>query len=201
MNHTHVSDDHLIDVCLAADSPGPAARAEGISAAARAEWSSCVECRSRHAWLAEMLSDVRTAAAVEADAAFPADRLARQRARIMQRLESEGRPGRVITFPAGVSAPEISLRRARPASRWIAAAAAAAFVVGLLAGHLVHSLPTGSAPIVQSRAASLPSPSRPFLAVVSDDEFLGQVELAAGRTSPAPLRALDALTPRAWDVR
>jgi hypothetical protein len=199
MNHTHVSDDHLIDVCLAIDDLDPASRSGWT--ADRPEWTSCAQCRSRHAALADMLTDVRTAATLEADAAFPADRLARQRSRIMQRLETEGRPGRVITFPAGAHPQELSLRRTRPASRWIAAAAAAAFVVGLLAGHLVHSLPAASAPLVQSRAASVPSPSRPFLAVVSDDEFLGQVELAAGRTSPAPLRALDALTPRAWDVR
>ena len=192
MNHTHLSDDYLIEVCLA-----PASRDTE-----RADWTSCAECRSRHAALADMLIDTRTAAAMEADAAFPTERLARQRARIMQRVESEGRPGRVISFPAGSHAQEFTLRRSRPASRWIAAAAAAAFIVGLLAGHLVHSLPGAqSAPLVQSRAASAPSPSRPFLAVVSDDEFLGQVELAAGRTSPAPLRALDALTPRAWDVR
>jgi hypothetical protein len=191
MNHTHVSDDQLIEVCLAADG----------SAAHAADWTSCGQCRSRHAVLSEMLSDVRTAADVETATAFPADRLARQRARIMHRLESEGRPGRVISFPAGSHPQEPTLRRTRPASRWIAAAAAAAFVVGLLAGHLVHSLPTATTPIVQSRVGSVPSSNRPFLAVVSDDEFLGQVELAAGRTSPAPLRALDALTPRAWEVR
>jgi hypothetical protein len=35
----------------------------------------------------------------------------------------------------------------------------------------------------------------------SDDELLGQVELAASGVGPALLRPLDALTPRAWDVR
>ena len=194
MNHTHLSDDHLIEVCLTAND----------GATARAEWTSCVQCRSRHAVLAGLLSDVETAAAREADAAFPTDRLARQRARIMQRLEAEGRPGRVITFPAGSVPQEPTLRRTRPASRWIAAAAAAAFVVGLLAGHLVHSLPSSASsvpPVLQSRSVAVPVPTRPFLSVISDDEFLGQIEVAAGRTSPAPLRALDTLTPRAWEVR
>lgn len=200
MNHTHVSDDHLIEVCLASNNGGMATRAEWTAG----EWTSCVQCRSRHAVLAGLLSDVATAAAIEADAAFPADRLARQRARIMHRVEAEGRPGRVITFPAGSPPQEVTLRRTRPASRWIAAAAAAAFVVGLLAGHLVHSLPIASSsppPLIQSRAVAVPVPTRPFMAVLSDDEFLGQVEVAAGRTSPAPLRALDTLTPRAWEVR
>ncbi len=35
----------------------------------------------------------------------------------------------------------------------------------------------------------------------SDDEFFGQVELAFGSAGPAALRSLDALTPRASDVR
>jgi hypothetical protein len=34
---------------------------------------------------------------------------------------------------------------------------------------------------------------------LSDDEFLGEVE-AAGSLGPPALRALDALTPRAWEV-
>ena len=99
MNHTHVSDDHLIELCLSADDPGAARRPDDQCAAGPPDWTSCTQCSSRHSVLAEMLSDVRTAAGMEADAAFPADRLARQRARIMQRLESEGRPGRII--PSG----------------------------------------------------------------------------------------------------
>jgi hypothetical protein len=38
-------------------------------------------------------------------------------------------------------------------------------------------------------------------ASLSDDELLGQIEAAVGSTGPAALRALDAVTPRAWDVR
>ena len=59
----------------------------------------------------------------EADAAFSDERLAKQRARILQRLEQEGRPGRVITFPAAhTQRPPL---RARPGMRWVAGAAAA----------------------------------------------------------------------------
>jgi hypothetical protein len=42
---------------------------------------------------------------------------------------------------------------------------------------------------------------RTVSAVGSDDEFFGQVEMAGGSGGPAALRPLDALTPRAWDVR
>jgi tartrate dehydratase beta subunit/fumarate hydratase class I family protein len=44
-------------------------------------------------------------------------------------------------------------------------------------------------------------PTTQARANASDDELLGQVELAAIGVGPAALRPLDALTPRAWDVR
>jgi hypothetical protein len=36
---------------------------------------------------------------------------------------------------------------------------------------------------------------------MSDDELFGKVELAAAQMGPVALIPLDALTPRAWDVR
>jgi hypothetical protein len=135
----------------------------------------------------------------EADAAFPADRLARQRARIVQRVDQDGRPGRVIVFPAGHTH-ESAPRRIRPA-RWgtVAAAVAASFLVGLLAEHLAHDIP-GSRQSTAARAQVSVAGAQ-ARANVSDDELLGQVELAASGVGPALLRPLDALTPRAWDVR
>jgi hypothetical protein len=41
--------------------------------------------------------------------------------------------------------------------------------------------------------------TRTVVASLSDDELLGQIELAVGSAGPAALRPLDALTPRAWD--
>ncbi|MND08416.1 hypothetical protein D3C83_310040 [compost metagenome] len=35
----------------------------------------------------------------------------------------------------------------------------------------------------------------------SEEEFLWQLEVAASRNGPEVLRSLDAMTPRAWDVR
>jgi hypothetical protein len=71
--------------------------------------------------------------------------------------------------------------------------------VGLLAEHLAHDLPGTRQSMPAARAqVSLPSPQiRPS----SDDELLGQVELAASGVGPAALRPLDAMTPRAWDGR
>ena len=82
--HRHLSDDQLIELCL-----GGAAHPV----------ADCPSCEARRADVVALLDEVSDAAIREADAAFPADRLARQQARILQRLEQDGRPGRLITFP------------------------------------------------------------------------------------------------------
>jgi hypothetical protein len=159
----------------------------------------CAQCQSRHDALVLLLDEVTKVAIAEADAAFPGERLARQQARILHRIEQEGRSGRLIAFPAGHPHAPL-LVRTRPASRWVAAAAAAGLVVGLLTGQL---LPVGSSNAPAGQIVSNESGSGMALQAVSttlsDDEFLGQVE-AAGSAGPAALRPLDVLTPRAWEV-
>ena len=191
MNRTHLSDDRLIELCVAGGNTEP-------------HLAKCDRCMSRLAVLATTLDDVNLSMRADADKAFPADRLARQQARILQRIELEGRPARVIAFPAMYTPAARFVRR--PSRGWIAAAGAvaASFVVGILADHLTQGFPTGrsvAAPRVVARASDQSAPIRTVAASVSDDEFLGQVEAAAGSTGPTALRALDAMTPRAWDVR
>jgi hypothetical protein len=85
----------------------------------------------------------------------------------------------------------------------VAAGVAAGLAIGLLTGHLV-SRPRvrGTSVTAQMSATSGVRPTiRPVSTISSDDEFLGQVELAGGSGGPETLRPLDALTPRAWDVR
>ncbi len=188
MSHPHLSDDRLIEICFDLE----------VTSSDRAHLQTCDACASRRSNLAGTLDDVEIAMTQAADEAFPAERLARQRARIIQRVDQDGRPGRVIAFPAGHTH-ESAPRRVRPA-RWgaVAAAVAASFLVGLLAEHLAHDLPgtrrslaaQTSVPVTQARAA-----------IAADDELLGQVELAASGVGPAALRPLEVLTPRAWDVR
>jgi anti-sigma factor RsiW len=191
MTQRHLTDDQLIDLCFDASTKG-----------GHPHLAACAGCAARHASLVEMLTEVSGAADAEIDAAFPADRLARQQARILHRIDQDGRPGRVIAFPAGHPQATATLR-SRSTSRWIAAAAAAAFVIGLAAGHMTHDFPRFSAenhavvtPAITGttlRASSVPA--------VSDDEFLGQIEDAVDSNGPAALRPIDALTPRAWEVR
>ena len=152
----------------------------------------------------QLVQRVTAALNAEADAAFPDERLNRQHARILQRVDQDGRPGRVIAFPAGQHRMPTSLLQTSPTTRWVAAAAALAFVAGVAAG---QRLPTEfrlspASQISSSRPATPEATGTTLRAstplVPSDDEFLGELEIAA-QSRPAVLRHLDALTPRAWD--
>jgi hypothetical protein len=187
----HVSDDRLIELCVEL-SP---------TAAEDTHFQRCDECAARRGRLELLLRDVSEAAAIEADAAFPPERLAAQHARILQRIEQDGRPARVIAFPAMQPAEQRPLRN-RPAARWIAAAAAAGLAIGLLAGHLAHDLPSfgrPSRPTMVGTTAARPA-AQPALravnATLNEEEFLGEIENAVSRPALSPLRALNDLTPQ-----
>jgi hypothetical protein len=188
MSERHLSDDRLIEICVG----GPPVDAE------QEHLIDCVQCAGRRESIVQILGELDQAATVEAEAAFPPDRLQRQQARILLRVEQDGRPGRLIAFPA--SQPTMILRT-RPHVRWAAGAAAAAFVIGLVAGHLVHELPLrddrATTVVVANETDS--APLRAVPTTFSEDEFLSQIELAAGRNGPAALRPLDDMTPRAWE--
>ena len=190
MSHPHLSDDRLIEICFDLE----------VASSDRAHLQACTACEQRLSNLAGTLDEIDIAVTEEADGAFPADRLARQRARILQRVDQDGRPARVIAFPAG-HPHEAAPRRMRPA-RWgtVAAAVAASFLVGLLAEHLAHDLP-GSRQAIPIQRTQVAVATTTQARASSDDEFLGQVEVAAVGVGPAALRPLDALTPRAWDAR
>ena len=192
MRHPHLSDDRLIDVCL---DHAPAATEQQHLA-------TCGVCAERRANLARLLNETSTVAVAEADAVFTDERLARQRAQILKRVEQESRQGRLISFPAGhTSSP--SLLRARPAARWIAGAAAAGLFIGLLAGHLTHDFTAGRvmpSSLAPSRAASSAASFQAVSTSMSEEEFLGRLEIAIEGTGSSALRPLDDLTPLVWEV-
>jgi hypothetical protein len=194
MNQRHLTDDQLTGVCL-----------EGLASASQEDHLlTCAACQHRRESLSALLTEIADAADDGVDAAFPPERLARQRARILHRLEQDGRPGRVIAFPAGHPQGP-SLLRPRQTTRWVAAVAAAAFfIIGLLAGHLAHDVPgqrTARVPQAASAATATGTTLRTASVPVSDEEFLYEVEAAVGSGGPAMLRRIDALTPRAWETR
>lgn len=190
----HLTEERLIELTLGTAAPN--ALAEAV---ADDHLAVCEVCRTRALTLTQLLDDVAGVANAQADLQFPDERLARQQARILQRVEQDGRPGRLIAFPAGQQ-PAPLLARSRPASRWVAAAAVAGLVIGVVTGQL---LPTGRSVPDPSRMVSNESGSsagiRTVSTALSDAEFLGEVE-AAGSLGPPALRSLDALTPSAWEV-
>jgi len=189
----HLSDDRLVEVCLE----------QSATEGETAHLTQCDRCSGRHSRLQSMLRDISDAADSELDAVFTPERLAVQQARILQRIEQDGRPARVITFPAASTSDTRPLRT-RPAARWIAGAAAAGLAIGLLAGHLVHDLPTigrPSRPALVSGAArpntgtSLTAP-RVVNASLNDEAFLSEIETALDGPQLAVLQPLNDLTPR-----
>ena len=190
MRHPHLSDDRLIEVCL--NHAPVAAEAQHLAA--------CTACEERRTNLAQILDETADVAAAEADVLFTDERLARQRTRILQRVDQESRHGRLISFPAGHSASP-TLLRARPAARWIAGAAAAGLFVGILAGHLTHDFTAGRVmPRARIVATSNPPTFQAVSTSMSEEEFLGRLELAIEGTGGSALRPLDDMTPLVWEV-
>jgi hypothetical protein len=201
MKPSHLPDDRLIELCML----------DAASATEQHHLSACSRCDARRVHLQRLLDEVSDTATAAADAAFPPERLARQQARILAHLQHEGRPARVIAFPAGQAQHEPMVSRTRPRSRWIAGAAVAGLVVGVIAGRFGYDYSfarPGAARVIVARTAEQPelrdgsiATIQEITASISDDEFLNQLEMAIDQPAAAALQPLDELTPRAWDVQ
>jgi len=206
MKHTHLTDEQLIAMCVT----GSASSVEPYDV----EGIACSLCERRRATLAGFLDEVSESATAAAEEAFPPERLARQHARILQRvrqqcldqrrLDQQSRAGRVLAFPLA-HAQRVSQLHTRPVRRWVAGAAAAGLLIGVVAGHFAHEFPVSV--IVRPSAGQqvigqqVSLPLRASSGTMSDDEFLREIEAAVGSSGPAALRRIDAVTPVAWEVR
>ena len=150
---------------------------------------------------AELLDDVGARPRPMPTPRSRAERLARQHARIMQRVEQDVAGRRASSASPRRTAP-VTPPSAPAASRWVAAAAAAgARRRPRWASHLTARLARRSRGAARSSAGAPAAAAR--AAIVrrcrsrSDDEFLrpGRAGLRQ-RRGPAALRPLDALTPR-----
>ena len=131
--------------------------------------------------------------------------MARQQRQILQAIEAVAGPAKVIAFPAAQAQPSSTPAGYRPAMRWVAAAAAAGLVVGIVAGRAgrftgTPRIPSGS-PVAVVSATNESRRIQTVSAPLSDDEFLSAIDSAIDGRGGASLRALDELTPHAWDVR
>lgn len=192
MNEQHISDDRLIEICMAAQTP----------AVEQAHLAICVRCANRRVEIVGILSELDEAATTEAGEVFPDERLERQHAQILQRVDHDGRPGRLVAFPAHQSTATV-LMPSRPHMRWAAGVAAAAFAAGVLTGQLTRNF-TSRIDAMPSHVIANEADQTPLRAVpttFSEEEFLGQIEVAASRNGPAALRPLDAMTPRVGEAQ
>lgn len=174
----HLSEQALIEVCMTGDRP--------------AHLDRCDICAARAVELGRWLDDVRVTATEDADAAFPAERLAAQQAQILRRLEQMDRPARVLTFPAPSRYDRLDMapQGIRPA--WVGVAAAAGLVLGLLGGQISARLTTQAAP----QAPAPQVQQAPATASNTEPEYDSPLALdELDRTQFASVSALDANTP------
>ena len=154
MDHFHPADDRLIAVYF-----GDEEASEADRRAVRQHMLGCETCTWRYTELTAPLERLRRDAASEADEVFTPARLDAQCARILDRLEDRAHASRVVPFPsasARLGQPIIH----RPFVRWVAAAAAAGLLVGVLAGRMLEfgrfrTVPTApAAQTAQARSAT-----------------------------------------------
>jgi hypothetical protein len=169
--------------------------------------ATCDTCATRLAELTIDADRLREAAFAQADGVFDAGMLDAQRTRILDRLAHLGQTARVISFP------HRSREAAMPVSptgrRWISVAAAAGLIIGLVAGQLLHFVPSAPLPLrddgttmqsVDRSNARHIVPASASLPLLSDDELMEEVEAAIQLRRAQSLRAIDALTPTASDL-
>lgn len=189
-NHSHFSDDQLAEVCLRA----------APSEDDQRHLEHCKLCERRREALAHLLREVTDVATADADAVFTSERLDRQRDRILGRIEQAEPHGQLINFPSGHEhTPEP--HRSRPERRWIAGAAAAGLVLGILGGHVAQNLPNGAtSSLSQASQASAVAPLQAGSPALSEEEFLSRLELAVDGAGGSTLRPLHEMTPLVWEV-
>ena len=163
----------------------------------------CAVCRARFEEFSRWVVDIGEELLAEADAAFPADRLALQQAQIARRLETLERPARVIAFPKAARAVISGHSHVR---RWVTVAAAAGLIAGVGLGQVVplrnaldrqNRIGTSALQLTARQAASRSTELKPGVTSQSDDELLSDV---FARPRVSTLSALDDMTPHIRDV-
>lgn len=171
------------------------ATAQHVSACARCQRVSD-QWRATAAGVSATLKD-------EADAAFTAERLERQRAEVMRRIRA-GAGARVLRFPAPTAGPRPARLLRHDLRRWVAAAAVVGLIVGTLAGRFLLD-PHRQVALARARGTvpAMVAPASPraagsgasATASGADEAFLVELDAAVFASSPRSLQALDALTP------
>jgi len=162
----------------------------------------CPACEARYRAVRAAFDETREAAITDAEAACSADRMERQRERILRRVDALQSGPRVLPFPAAGQNGHTAAQP-RVFRRWVAAAAVAGLLVGLGAGRIVFnggdSRTTADAR-QQIAPASAPARQAPTMRALhvdsglSDDQFLSEIEMATAAPRTRELRAIYAFT-------
>ena len=147
----------------------------------------CGRCAGRALELSRWLDDVQAQGRADADAVFSDSRLAGQRESILDRIAQLERPAKVLSFPAATAATHPVIIGRRIGTGWVAAAAAAGLMIGVVSVELSHLWPA-QAP---TQAAAVPAPPAPTA------EDFGLLEAGFERPS---FGALDDMTPSMADM-
>ena len=182
----HLSERAIIDAVVSGERP--------------AHLDRCDICAERAIELARWLGDVQSGATDLADSAFTPERLQAQQQQIMRRLEQLDHPARVIAFPAASRAESANVGGRRVAVSWVAVAAAAGLVIGVVSGQAAARI---NAP-VQAPATATTAPagdatvaSNDTAAPLVDGSFLAEAYDSADLPS---LAALGTATPKLSQV-
>ena len=162
----------------------------------------CPACEARYRAVRAAFDETREAAIADAEAACSADRMERQRERILRRVDALQSGPRVLPFPAAGQNGHAAAQP-RVFRRWVAAVAVAGLLVGLGAGRIVFnggdSRTTADAR-QQIGPASAPARQAPTMRALhvdsglSDDQFLSEIEMATAAPRTRELRAIYAFT-------
>lgn len=184
----HLSEDALVDAWYAGDHP--------------AHLDTCDVCAERAMEMSRWLEQTREIGIAEADAAFPAERLAAQQSQILRKLELADRPAKLLSFPRA-TAPVMGVHgeghNHRVSTRWAAVAAAAALILGVIGGRLSVWEPA-AAPATRAAAQQAPAPKAPEIRSADPVDLLLE---SNDSTEPLvhSLSAIDTLTPSATVAR
>jgi hypothetical protein len=173
----HLSERAIVEAVMSGDRP--------------AHLDRCDLCASRAVDLGRWLDDTREIGLESADAVFPPEQLAAQRAQILRKLEQLDEPTRVLSFPRHAARVDEPATGRRVAASWVAVAAAAGLVVGVVGGQVSARLSV-TTPAVDPAAAEAQEPepaARPVDVAFLQHDYDDVLTLRS-------LELLDEITPR-----
>ena len=190
---------HLTEREIAAIAVERDPAADPTLAAAAAHAASCPECAARRSETRMVLDRLVDSAEAAFEAEMPPHRLARQRRRVLRRIEKVfcQRPARILRFPA-VGPP--SVRHVSSPARWFGAAAAAGLLIGMVLvqpGDAPRPARDGAPAGTETRATipAIEAPGGTPSAPTADEQLMRDLEAALATRRVEPLMTLDEMTP------